>query len=282
MRDVLLGSSRLEEEPRCEVAFEHERSRAGHDSVSDVHRLLARVDAGSIRADRLLGDDSAVGVAGDDARKPTAARVPAGGDLVENEPLDRLQPLEGAVLVAELVAGDVVAYLSAQKDRAGAAADPGGERVGLAPRRRAAPAAVEDVRVCDDGFHSGMRTQCVNEFRHTILLFAIDGPRRYACNRLAKLYHHGVWQLGGVSWDDKAHRFDSNGLGSDPDNACPYSRGNPGASSYTKQPDVPRCLSEVLVRSYEPLYPTGRTVSEDIVRQILSILNPFRILRGAA
>jgi RHS repeat-associated protein len=95
---------------------------------------------------------------------------------------------------------------------------------------------------CDESFFAFMKKQCHQQHD------AGDGFGLDVCIEVARLYHLGVQQLGGLSWVMKAYKYDARGT-----TGCPWKR------------QTQRCLAFVQSRSYPPYMPNEKSVLSELV-----------------
>ena len=120
---------------------------------------------------------------------------------------------------------------------------------------------------CDDTFLRESKAQCRKEYPHPNGIFPLywvrDKPGRVICDKVADIYHYGVWQLGGESWPDIALRYDRRArIG------CPLI----GAGG--QKPDVTACFYDQQGRSYPPKVADRVATMRDIAGRIRALL-PF-------
>ena len=111
-----------------------------------------------------------------------------------------------------------------------------------------------------------MKDQCSDTYPNADKLsiyLAVDWSRRLLCNKVADIYHFGVWQLGGESWPMIAFRYNSAG-----DIGCPWI----GAGG--QKPDVPACYYDQQHRSYPPKV-ADRTATMILIAKKIRALIPF-------
>ena len=110
------------------------------------------------------------------------------------------------------------------------------------------------------------RAQCRKEYPHPSGIFPPDGvrdkPGRVICDKVADIYHFGVWQLGGESWPDVAFRYDVAA-----DRGCPWI----GAGG--QKPDVIACYYDQQSRSYPPVIANRAATLLLIARKINALFS---------